>query len=52
MARATIEGLKGLRRPDEIARLRGIPADTFVPKGLLNAYNESEKSKGRAGAVS
>jgi small subunit ribosomal protein S5 len=52
VARATIEGLKGLRRPDEIARLRGIPADTFVPKGLLNAYNESEKLKGRAGAVS
>ncbi|MCO8125733.1 30S ribosomal protein S5 [Acidimicrobiia bacterium EGI L10123] len=52
VARATIEGLRGLRRPDEIARLRGIPADTFVPKGLLNAYNESEKLKGRAGAVS
>jgi len=52
VARATIEGLKSLRRPDDIARLRGIPADTFVPKGLLEAYNESEKLKGRAGAVS
>lgn len=52
VARATINGLKSQRRPDEIARLRGIPADTFVPKGLLEAYNESEKSRGRAGAVS
>ncbi|HET7719673.1 MAG TPA: 30S ribosomal protein S5, partial [Acidimicrobiales bacterium] len=52
VARATIDGLKNLRRPDDIARLRGIPADTFVPKGLLNAYNESEKLKGRAGATS
>ena len=52
VARATIEGLKALRRPDEIARLRGIPADTFVPKGLLDAYTESEKLRGRAGAAS
>ena len=50
VARATIEGLKSLRRPDEIARLRGIPADTFVPKGLLDAYNESERQRGRGKA--
>ena len=43
VARATIAGLKALRRPDEIARLRGIPADEFVPKGLLNAYRESQR---------
>ncbi|MEO6570242.1 MAG: 30S ribosomal protein S5 [Ilumatobacteraceae bacterium] len=43
VARATIAGLKSLQRPDEIAKRRGIPADTFVPKGLLNAYNEREK---------
>ena len=30
-------------RPDEIAKRRGIPADSFVPKGLLDAYNEREK---------
>lgn len=47
VARATIDGLKAQRRPDEIARLRDLPADTFVPKGLLEAYNESEKSRGR-----
>jgi small subunit ribosomal protein S5 len=43
VARATIEGLKSLRRPDEIARLRGLDADEFVPKGLLAAYRESER---------
>ena len=43
VARATIAGLKSLQRPDEVAKRRGIPADTFVPKGLLNAYNERQK---------
>ena len=43
VARATIAGLKGQRRPDEIAALRGIPAEDFVPKGLLDAYNATEK---------
>ncbi|MEY2435438.1 MAG: small subunit ribosomal protein [Acidimicrobiaceae bacterium] len=43
VARATIAGLKALKRPDEIARLRGIPAEEFVPKGLLEAYNASQR---------
>ena len=43
VARATIAGLKSLQRPDEIAKRRGIPAESFVPKGLLNAYNERQK---------
>ena len=43
VARATINGLKGLKRPDEIARLRGLSAEEFVPKGLLEAYKESER---------
>ena len=43
VARATIQGLKGQRRPDEIAALRGIPAEDFVPKGMLAAYQESER---------
>jgi small subunit ribosomal protein S5 len=38
VARATIAGLKQLKRPDVVARLRGIPADEFVPKGMLDAY--------------
>lgn len=43
VARATIAGLRALQRPDEVAKRRGLPADTFVPKGLLNAYNERQK---------
>ena len=44
VARATINGLKSLQRPDEVAARRGIPADSFVPKGLLNAYNQTKRS--------
>jgi small subunit ribosomal protein S5 len=43
VARATIAGLQGQRRPDEIAALRGLPADEFVPKGLLEAYLATER---------
>ncbi len=43
VARATIAGLRALKRTDDIARLRGIPAEDFVPKGLLAAYKESER---------
>ena len=43
VARATIAGLKDLKRPDEVARLRGLHADEFVPKGMLAAYNESQR---------
>ena len=43
VARATIQGLKGQRRPDAIAALRGLPAEEFVPKGLLEAYLATEK---------
>jgi small subunit ribosomal protein S5 len=46
VARATIQGLKSLQRPDEVAARRGLDADEFVPKGLLNAYNE--RNRGRA----
>ncbi len=44
VARATIEGLRGLRRPDEIARLRGLDPEEFVPAGLWRAYQESERN--------
>ena len=43
VARATINGLKSLQRPDEVAARRGIPAEEFVPKGMLNAYNDRKK---------
>jgi small subunit ribosomal protein S5 len=43
VARATIAGLADLKRPDEIAKLRGLSPEEFVPKGLLAAYRESER---------
>lgn len=43
VARATIAGLQHLKRPDHIARLRGLSPEEFVPKGLLDAYKESER---------
>jgi small subunit ribosomal protein S5 len=46
VARATIAGLKGLQRPEEIAKRRGIPAEDFVPKGLLRAYNDRQRNAG------
>jgi small subunit ribosomal protein S5 len=52
VARATIAALRGLKRPDQVARLRGLPADTFVPSGLLNAYNETRRGKLRVGEES
>jgi small subunit ribosomal protein S5 len=52
VARATIEGLKQLQRPDEVAARRGLAADTFVPKGLLRAYTDRQKqmASGNSGA--
>lgn len=49
VARATIAALRGLKRPDEVARLRGLPADEFVPVGLLKAYNEGRKARATVG---
>jgi small subunit ribosomal protein S5 len=43
VARATIAGLAGLMRPDEVARRRGLSAEEFVPKGMLAAYRESQR---------
>ena len=51
VARATIAGLKSLRRPDEIARLRGLDPEEFVPAALLEAYRRTEAGVG-AGAGS
>jgi small subunit ribosomal protein S5 len=48
VARATINGLKSLQRPDEVAKRRGLPADSFVPKGMLKAYEERRKNGGAA----
>ena len=44
VARATIDGLRNLQRPDQIANLRGLAAEEFVPGGMLTAYKESERT--------
>ena len=49
VARATIDGLKSLQRPDEVAARRGLPADEFVPKGMLTAYTERRAAAARQG---
>ena len=47
VARATIAGLQRLKRPDEIARLRGLSPEEFVPKGLLEAY-QRQRARARS----
>ena len=51
VARATIAGLAGLKRPDEIAILRGLDPEEFVPGGLWAAYLDTKK-KGSVSAGS
>jgi small subunit ribosomal protein S5 len=48
VARATINGLQSLQRPDEVAKRRGLNADEFVPKGMLKAYNDRKAAAGSA----
>ena len=43
VAHATIAGLKSLKRPDEIAALRGKPAEEINPGGVLRAYRERQR---------
>jgi small subunit ribosomal protein S5 len=43
VARATIAGLQSLKRPDEVAALRGLSPEEFVPTGLLQAFKEAER---------
>ena len=43
VAHATIAGLQALRRPDEVAALRGKAADEVVPAGVLRAYRERRR---------
>ena len=43
VARATIAGLQGLKDPNEVARLRGLSPEEFVPKGMLEAFRLSER---------
>jgi small subunit ribosomal protein S5 len=45
VARATIAGLKALQRPDDVAKRRGLAAEEFVPKGMLDAYNDRQRGR-------
>ncbi len=43
VARATIDGLRTLRNPEEIAALRGKSAVEVAPAGVLRAWKESQR---------
>ncbi len=45
VARATIAGLAALKRPDEVAQLRGLSPAECIPAGLLEAYRETERAR-------
>ena len=54
VARATIDGLRSQRRPDDIARLRGLDPEDCLPPALWKAYQERQRDRitpvARAGA--
>jgi small subunit ribosomal protein S5 len=43
VAQATIQGLKSLRSPDQVAAARGLSAEEVTPVGVLRAYRESQR---------
>ena len=43
VAHATIAGLKSLKRPDQVARLRGLSPEEVSPAGVLRAYQERQR---------
>lgn len=45
VARATIAGLKALRRPDEVAAARGLSPEEMMPRAIWEAYKESELNR-------
>jgi small subunit ribosomal protein S5 len=52
VARATVQGLQSLQRPDQVAARRGLAAEEFTPKGLLNAYMSRKRGGGHGAADS
>jgi small subunit ribosomal protein S5 len=45
VSRATISGLQALRRPDEVAKLRGKSPEEVSSAGMLRAYRERTRPK-------
>ena len=43
VAQATVAGLRALKRPDEIARLRGKSPEEVMPAGVWRAYQETQR---------
>ena len=43
VAHATIAGLRALKSPDDVARLRGKSPGEVTPTGILRAYNERKR---------
>ena len=48
VAQATINGLKGQRRPEEVAKARGMQPEDFMPPALLAAYRSTEMLRAEA----
>jgi small subunit ribosomal protein S5 len=40
-----MEGLMALRRPEDVAKLRGKSPEEVSQKGMLNAYRERQRGK-------
>jgi len=43
VAQATVAGLRALKRPDEIARLRGKSPEEVTPAGVWRAYHDTQR---------
>ena len=43
VAQATVAGLRALKRPDEIAEIRGKSPEEVVPAGVWRAYKETQR---------